>query len=148
MRTNLIKTNADDLYELVKSYKKISVEDAAKYLKMDPAVVQDLVDFLVEEKIFGIEYKFTTPYIYLSKNKPGEVLGKKEAPEKFVSKDEFFLKAKKKNISFQQISELWKKYIDENLGLIKEEFYKRARMRKVPEKDMLGLWDKYLSYLR
>ena len=62
---SIIRTVADELFELVKKAKRISVEDAAKQLKVPITTVQTLVDFLVEEKVFGIEYKFTTPYIYL-----------------------------------------------------------------------------------
>ena len=64
MGNEILKTSVDDLYELVESRKKISVDDAAKLLKLPVNIVQSLVDFLVEESIFGIEYKFTTPYIY------------------------------------------------------------------------------------
>ena len=62
----VLRTVADELLELVRKSKKISVEEAAKKLKMPVDSVQALVDFLVEEKIFGIEYKFTTPYVYIS----------------------------------------------------------------------------------
>ena len=75
MNKNILKTSADDLYELVKSRKKISVEEAAKFLKLPVKTVHALVDFLVEEKIFGIEYKFTTPYIYLSEEYSKKMIG-------------------------------------------------------------------------
>ena len=63
----IIRTAADELFELVKKNAKISVEGAAKQLRIPLATIQALVDFLVEEKVFGIEYKFTTPFIYLYK---------------------------------------------------------------------------------
>ena len=69
MTDNVLKTGVDELYELVMSRKKISVEEIAKILKIPDDTVQALVDFLVEEKIFGIEYKFTTPYVYISHEK-------------------------------------------------------------------------------
>ncbi|MBI2208893.1 hypothetical protein HYU50_05350 [Candidatus Woesearchaeota archaeon] len=70
MVNDILKTSADDLYELVKSREKISVEEAAKLLRMPINTVHALVDFLVEEKMFGIEYKFTTAYIYISQEHP------------------------------------------------------------------------------
>ena len=73
MQNNVLKTSADDLYELVSSRKKISVEEAAKILKVPNNTVQALVDFLVEERIFGIEYKFTTPYIFISEEKEKKI---------------------------------------------------------------------------
>ena len=64
---SIIRTVADELFELVKKRSKLSVEEASKQLKIPIATIQALVDFLGEEKVFGIEYKFTTPYIYLYK---------------------------------------------------------------------------------
>ena len=90
MNTKLLRTCADDLYELVKSKKKISVEDAAKLLKLPVKTVHYLVDFLVEEKIFGIEYKFTTPYIYMSE-KHSKLKGdtKSSSTKHMITKEEF-----------------------------------------------------------
>ena len=147
MDANLLKTSADDLYELVKSKKKISVDEAAKTLKITPDVVQSLVDFLVEEKIFGIEYKFTTPYIYLSKKDESKIDLQKKLGKKVVSKDEFFQKASKWNMPFDKINELWKRYVKENLNHIEEAFYIKANERNIPKEKIDKLWKKYLVYL-
>src|SRR3989338_2236237 len=95
---NMLRTVADDLLELVKKSNKISVEEAAKKLKMPLAAVQALVDFLVEERIFGIEYKFTTPYVYLYKEGIDKAKGKdKGVANWLVTKEHFYEKAKEKN---------------------------------------------------
>ena len=44
-KENIIRTIADELFELVKEKGKISVEDAAKEMKMPLATAQALVDF-------------------------------------------------------------------------------------------------------
>ena len=44
----------------------MAVEEVSKTLHLPAPSVQALVDFLVEEKVLGIEYKFTTPYIYIN----------------------------------------------------------------------------------
>ena len=147
MYNDILKTSADDLYELVKSKKKISIEDAAKILKMPMATVHALVDFLVEEKVFGIEYKFTTPYIYISQEYPKKITAAGFS-KRMMSKEEFFEKAKKINVSFEEINELWGKYIGENLKLIKDEFYFKAQLRKFTKEETDKLWEKYLTYLR
>jgi|TARA_Y100000294_G_C8469068_1_gene301883 DNA-binding transcriptional regulator YhcF (GntR family) len=143
MNNTVLKTSADDLYGLVKSRKKISVEEAAKILKISGNVVQSLVDFLVEEGTFGIEYKFTTPYIYISeeKEKNMEIEGKPK--KRVMEKQEFFQKAGKWNISSEKISDLWKKYIQENIGTFKEEFYIKANARNIPKERIDLLWGKY-----
>ena len=152
MDNNVLTTSADELYNLVMSRKKISVEDASKILKLPMNIVQSLVDFLVEEKIFGIEYKFTTPYVYISQAK-----GKKVHPrisptpmqeEKPITKEEFYQKAGNWNIPAGKIDQLWKKYVNENINYIKEVFYKKAESRDIKNEKIGMLWQKYLSRLQ
>lgn len=148
MDNNVLKTGADDLYELVKSRKKISVEDAAKLLKIPDDIVQSLVDFLVEEKIFGIEYKFTTPYIYLSQKKQKDIGFQSIPPKKIIAKEEFFQKADKWNIPFEKINDLWKRYLQENISAIKEDFYTKAQSRNIQKEKIEDLWKEYLANLQ
>src|SRR3990167_4416520 len=130
MDDNVLTTSADELYNLVMSRKKISVEDASKILKLPMNIVHALVDFLVEEKIFGIEYKFTTPYVYISQDHPKrENSSQNSFAKNMITKEEFFEKAKSRNIPFDKIYELWNKYIRENLDAIKKEFYMKAESR-------------------
>lgn len=144
----VLRTVADELLELVRKSRKISVEEAAKKLKIPIASVQALVDFLVEEKVFGIEYKFTTPYIYLYKE------GIKNAREKekgfadgLITKEQFYDKAKAKKIPHEHIEGMWRKYLQQNLTHIRDEFFRKSSQKKVPEARIEGLWKKYLSYL-
>jgi|SRR3989338_637929 len=152
MDDNVLTTSADELYHLVVSRKKISVEDASKILKLPMNVVQSLVDFLVEEKIFGIEYKFTTPYIYISQEKGKKVHPHisvpREKEEKPITKEEFYQKASNWNISTEKIDELWKKYVSENMGYIKEVFYKKAESKGIQKEKIDILWQKYLPKLQ
>ena len=145
---SIIRTVADELFELVKKRSKISVEDASKQLKIPIATIQALVDFLVEEKVFGIEYKFTTPYVYLYKEgvRQSKVKEKSFAKE-FVTKEQFYEKAKEKNMPYENIEGLWRKYLQENISRMREEFLRKAKEKKAPEEKIEGLWKKYLSYL-
>ena len=145
---DILRTSADDLFELVKKSKKISVEDAAKKLKMPVMNIQELVDFLVEEKIFGIEYKFTTPYVYVYKEGIKEAKGKDESFTKgLVTKEQFYEKAKIKNVRYEQVEGMWRKYLEQNLVHIREEFLSKAREKKIPEEKIEDLWKRYLAYL-
>ncbi|MBI2650297.1 hypothetical protein HYX04_03210 [Candidatus Woesearchaeota archaeon] len=144
----VLRTVADELLELVKKSRKISVEEASKKLKMPAASVQALVDFLVEEKVFGIEYKFTTPYVYLYKEgvKRAEIREKSFAKD-LITKEQFYEKAKEKNMPYEHIEGMWRKYLQQNIVKIREEFLKKSREKKIPEEKMEELWNKYLSYL-
>ena len=150
LKTNdaLIRTVADELFDLVKQTRKISIEEAAKSLKIPLTTIQALVDFLVEEKIFGIEYKFTTPYIYLYKEGLESVRGKESSFTKgLITKEKFYEEAKKKNIAYENIEGVWRKYLQENMSHLREEFLNKARDKKVPEEKIEELWTKYLGYL-
>ena len=145
---SVIRTVADELFELVKRSGKISVEDAAKRLKIPLATAQALVDFLVEEKIFGIEYKFTTPYVYLYRE---GIKGAKSKEGSFtkglITKEHFYEKAKQRKVPYELIEGLWRKYLQQNINHIREEFLGKARDKKVPEEKAEELWEKYLTYL-
>lgn len=139
-----LRTVADELVELVKKRKKLSVEEIANILKMVPAEVQMLVDFFVEEGVFGVEYKFTTPYIYLNEKKVEEKPKKEIRHKKGQSmKDEFFEKAKERNLSHQKTQELWRKYLTLNMHSIREKFYEKARKRQIPNSEISDLWERY-----
>jgi len=144
----VIRTVADELFELVKERERISVEDAAKILKIPLATVQSLVDFLVEEKIFGIEYKFTTPYIYPYKDGLKQAKGKdKSFAKDLVTKEQFYQRAKEKKVPYEYIEGLWRKYLQQNITNIRGEFLKKAKEKEIPEENTEELWKKYLSYL-
>lgn len=145
---NVLTTVADELLELVKKHKKISVEEAAKRLKSPLATIQALVDFLVEERVFGIEYKFTTPYIYLYKEGVKEAKGKEKGfTSGLITKEQFYQKAKDKKVPYEHIEGMWRKYLQQNLVHIRDEFLKKAKEKKIPEGKIEELWNKYLSYL-
>ncbi len=145
---NMLRTIADELFELVKESKRISVEDASKKLKVPFAAIESLVNFLVEEKIFGIEYKFTTPYIYLYKEGIRESAKElRGIVKQLLNKEQFYKMAKEKNISYEHIEGLWRNYLQQNLSHLREEFSRKAKDRQVPDIMVQELWRKYLSYL-
>ena len=144
----ILRTVADELLDLVKSRKKISVEDAAKQLKMSLPSMQAIIDFLVEEKVFGIEYKFTTPYIYLYSEAPLMARAKEKGfTDEMVTRDMFYKKAKDKGLPSDLIEGLWRKFLKINLLQIREEFIRKSKEKKLSDEKIEELWGKYLSYL-
>jgi tetratricopeptide (TPR) repeat protein len=73
MPDELIQTGVDGLIRLVEEKNRISVSDAAKELGVPVKTIEKWMDFLVEEEKIGVEYKFTTPYLYRLDNKPKDV---------------------------------------------------------------------------
>ena len=76
MGDDTVTTEVDDLLAYLKGKERVALQDAATVLNVTPETIQAWVDFLVEEKILGIEYKFTKPFIYLNKEekKKGKII--------------------------------------------------------------------------
>ncbi len=143
MVDNTITTTVDSLIDLLQTVDKIELEKAAKQLDLPVSVVQSWVDFLVEEKMLGLEYKFTTPYIYL--NKKTEIKATVEEKEQDKSleefKQDFEQRAEDNKISKNKSGALWQNHLLEKLDKKKDFFFQEARKRGFfnPE----DLWREY-----
>lgn len=97
LTSSIIETGVDKLVNLVNRKGKIASEDAAKELGVSTTVVMEWVDFLEEEGIINVEYKFTTPFLVARK------LAKKDVREKakeFSGKREVFVRKAEVSLSF------------------------------------------------
>jgi hypothetical protein len=143
MSDELVKTGVDELIDLLKDNSKLPLVDVAKKLNVAVDVIQAWVDFLVEERILGIEYKFTTPYIYL--NKPIDTLRKvygDSGPIDFMFfKNQFWDKAKRNSIPESRINDLWKNHLLQELELKKKYFFYEAQTRKIINIEQV--WSEY-----
>ncbi|HYD03582.1 MAG TPA: hypothetical protein VEC16_04740 [Alphaproteobacteria bacterium] len=149
MSDELVKTGVDELLDLLSGNSKIPLAEVATKLKVDAGVVQAWVDFLVEEGIVGIEYKFTTPYIYLNKSLENQAGRSKENEETInlqYFKKQFWLKARSNNIPDLQIETLWRNHILQALELQKKYFYFEAQRRKLGNADKL--WNEYRELMQ
>lgn len=92
----MITTAVDDLIRLIRDSGKLTIADAAKKLGVAEKTVSTWVDFLVEEERLSIEYKFTTPYIFLNK----EYIDEEE--ELSISKEDFETEIKREEITIDE----------------------------------------------
>ncbi len=137
---DLIKTGVDGLLELVKSVEKISIPDAAKQLNIPQDTVQAWVDFLVEEKILGIEYKFTVPFIFFNEEVDIEK-SEEESIDIGFFKRAFFERAKLKKIPDEKVEFLWKKHL---LGILnRKRMFFLNECRKKNIKDAAKLFNEF-----
>jgi len=149
MTGEVVRTGVDELLDLLAHNAKMPLTEVATKLKVDTGVIQAWVDFLVEEGIVGIEYKFTTPYIYLNK------VVEKKSDEKTIKesdysisyfKKEFWEKAKTNNIPEGQVEMLWKNHVIQALELQKKYFFFEAQRRKL--NDAEKLWQEYKELIQ
>ena len=112
LTTSVIETGVDKLVNLVNLKEKVSSADAAKELGVSTTVVMEWANFLEEEGIIKVEYKFTKPFLIARK------LAKKDAQEKakeFSGKREVFVRKAEVSLSFLEKE-------SEKLKSLKEEF--------------------------
>jgi hypothetical protein len=138
-----IQTDVDKLLQLLEQKGEMSLIDAAKSLNVPLKTIQAWVDFLVEEKIIGVEYKFTSSHIYL--NKGENTLTKKKKEEFNLNMkyfyDNFVRRARENKIPESKIHSLWENHLINKLDLVKSFFYDEAKKRTIVDIDTL--WDEY-----
>ncbi len=151
MNEDIIRTGVDELLDLLAKKNKMPLSEVATALDVPLDILQAWVDFLVEESILGIEYRFTTPYVYLNKSidmaggnqKTG--LPAKETVTIDDFKQEFWVKARKKNLPESQIAALWHNHLAEELDRKKKYFFFEANNRRLMYSD--ALWEEYQTTL-
>ncbi len=143
MGEEVIETGVDELLALLKKTSRISITDAAKELKITASVVQTWVDFLVEEKIIGVEYKFTKPYIYLNtqERKDGSEISEEDELSLNAFKEEFSKRASNNQIPEQSVNYFWKTHVFRILERKKTFFIQEAKKRSLMDPE--GLWKRY-----
>lgn len=147
MADETIKTGVDKLLDLLRRVDKISLSEAAKQLGISITLLQAWVDFLVEEEIVGVEYKFTKPIIYLNKP-PEEKKARIKEDDEYgldIYKEDFKIRASQKNIPSEKISFLWKNHVKVALNRKREFFFREARKRNLTNAD--ELWKQYKAKL-
>ncbi|MCD6464222.1 hypothetical protein J7L02_01725 [Candidatus Woesearchaeota archaeon] len=143
-----VKTGVDKLLDLLKTVDKISVQEAAKRLDVPLQTLQSWVDFLVEENVIGVEYNFTSPFIYLNKA-PEESLREQpvQVKHKRASLNDFYQEFKRlgleKKIPLEKIDEFWNERLMTTLENVKDYFYREARKRGFKEDEIQNLWKEY-----
>jgi hypothetical protein len=116
--SSVIETGVDKLVNLIRSKKKISVPEAAKFLGVGPIVVEEWADFLEEEGIISIEYKFATPYLIERKATKEEV---KQKEKEFHNEKETFVRKAEVTLSIlDKEGEFFQKFKDNFQRLKKE----------------------------
>jgi len=111
---SIIETGVDKLVNLVNARGRIAASDAAKELGVSSTVVMEWADFLEEEGIINIEYKFTKPYLVARKLGKKDIQGKEK---EFTGKKDVFIRKAEVSISFL-------KRESERLKSLKDEFEK------------------------
>lgn len=142
MGEGLVTTGVDELLSYLKGKDKVAMQDAAVFLNVPLDTIQAWVDFLVEEKILGIEYKFTKPFIYLNHEEKlkHKVFEHTSVPLSQI-KEEFAMHARSKQIPNTKIPDLWRTHVADALASKKAYFMEQAAKRHAdnPEK----LWEEY-----
>jgi hypothetical protein len=117
-----VETGVDELLAYLSDKGKVSLKDVATAIKVSEDTLQLWVDFLVEERILGMEYKFTKPYIFLNKPLQESDSSKEDLITLDFFRQEFFDSAKKRKVPEETIKDIWKKHLLEAIQRQKEFF--------------------------
>jgi len=97
VQDSLLKTGVDRLVSLIQEKKRISVPEAAKELGVSQVVVEEWADFLEEEGIISIDYKFATSWLIEKKLKKEEITKK---VKEFHGKKDVIIRKSESLLSF------------------------------------------------
>ena len=142
MAEKVITTGVDKLIAFLEGKEKAPLLDTAAALGVSVETLQSWVDFLVEEGILGIEYKFTKPFIYLNKTnkEKAKIIGEEELSWQTYHQA-FLAKARDKRIPEIKAATLWKNHVMKNLEDKKDYFYEETRKLQLTDVDRL--WEAY-----
>lgn len=146
-----VETGVDDLIQFLKDKGKVSLKEIAEAMKIEESYVQSWTDFLIEENIVGVEYKFTKPYFFLNDVTSAKAI-QAHAPDEEVKKkglkalkDEYFKHAKEKKIPEMKVKKLWEQKLNNALKKRKEFFMREVAKRQLDNGD--GLFSQYKEML-
>jgi len=138
----VVRTGVDDLMDFLKGKEKLPLFDVADALKVSPDIVQSWVDFLVEEGLVGIEYKFTKPFIFLLKPEKGTAKVTKEGELGWETfRRAFMAKARDRSIPEGRAQDLWSDKVIAAVDMKRSFFNDEARKRQLADID--ALWNEY-----
>jgi predicted transcriptional regulator len=127
MKEERIITGVDALIDFLEKKEKATLKEISQAINVPETTIQLWVDFLVEEQILGVEYKFTTAYIFLNKKqKDKEDLDEIDEVRIEQFKEEFFKKAKTDKIPIEKIPSLWENHLLDAIEKEKDFFHKEA----------------------
>ena len=146
MQDDALTTSVDDLITLLQSKGKMALKDASKELHVPESTLQLWVDFLVEERVLSVEYKFTKAYIYIN-NEEGanNLLHKNDAVDLNFFKEQFFSEARKNNVPEDQIMVQWRAQLAQVVAALQAHFSTEVSKRNLPHANLL--YDAYKKRL-
>ena len=144
MEMERVETGVDRMMSVLEEKGKLSLTELSAILKMPESTLQLWVDFLVEETILGVEYKFTKPYVFLNKKKSDKAVVE-ELPEITFFKNAFFEGAKKRQIPSDKILDLWQNHLNDAIEKQKEFFFRESKKKGFHNSNTL--YNKYKTNL-
>lgn len=132
-----VETGVDRLITFLKGKGQVPIKDVAKSLNVSEDLAHYWIDFLVEEKILGMEYKLTNPYVYIIKKEEDTAITKSI----IGYKKDFEEDAKNKNIPDNKTEYLWKQHVLQHLDGMKQFFLDEAKKRQITKSE--ELWQEY-----
>ena len=141
MGEEMITTGVDELIAYLRGKDRVALQDAATVLGLPMDTLQAWVDFLVEEKILGLEYRFTKPFVYLNRDSVDAGVPHERALTLQEMRALFVEHARSKRIPDEKIVGLWHTHVINTLNKKQTYFIDQAMRRSLPDPE--HAWQTY-----
>lgn len=136
-----VVTGVDKLVSFLKGRGLVDMLDVSLELNIPLHVLQTWADFLTEEEVVGLEYKFTKPFIYLIEKSTFKM--NKELSDYRRS---FEINAKKKSVPNSKTEFLWKNHMLDEVEKKRQFFFQQTNLRALDEPEKL--WTEYKKRIK
>ncbi len=145
MQNKILTTPVDNLMDIIKEKKKVSLSQIKRELKLPQELIEKWLIILEEFKIVKLQYSGFEGYVTFVEKKDKSKSKNQLDIENL--KDTFIEKSKEKDISYEKMRTLWPKFISEYETDIKLLFEERAKTQGYEELRIEKAWLKYKKEL-
>lgn len=143
MLNKVLTTPVDTLIQELKEKKIMSFKEIEKSLKLPLSIIQRWVVILEEYKVVKTTYKGLDGFVSIIEHE-----NKKNEPEIEEIKLLFIEKCKEKGLTFDQMREIWPKFLEEQYSSIKKEFEIKASKKGYDKNKIALAWNKFDKELK
>lgn len=137
MNERVLTTPVDTIVDIIKKNKTIKQSELQKKVKVSSTTIERWLVILEEFGVIKITYHNLEAYIHFVEQENEKTINIEEL------KTEFIAKCREKNLSIDEIKELWFKFLTANREEIKEEFIKQAKKQGQPHNKLESAWKKF-----
>jgi hypothetical protein len=140
MSQSILKTPVDDLVEIVKKNKEVTIEFLKNQLKIPTNIIENWLVILEEKKILKVTYSGLEGKVKYIDNS----INKNKVDITNIKKI-FLEKVRNKGYSLDKIQIIWKEFLKTYEEEIKKEFFENAKNRGYSDQKIKKAWELFFK---